>query len=151
MSGVFSLGTPALRTGRIGAGVALGAALLLLGACSASRSALLVEVRDASTGEPAAGVSIVADVPSRNHPFSVASLLGGTKDIATQAIADAAGRARLEYVAGRPVRLGVLEPGWDPGLVLVDPDATGFDAEAWQSAGVPPIDGARRSEFRVVR
>lgn len=135
----------------MGAGVLLGAAMILLGACSASRSELLVEVRDAATGEPAAGVGVVADVPSRNHPFSVASLLGGTTDIATQAMADAKGRARLEYVDGRPVRLGVLQPGWDPGLVLVDPDATGFDAEAWRSAGVPPIGGARRPEFRVVR
>jgi len=148
------LGIPVLRTGR---GIAWGTGLALLagllGACSASRSTLLVEVRDAATGEPAAGASVVADVPSRNHPFSVASLLGQTGELATRSAADGRGRARVEYLAGRPVRLGVLEPGWDTGFVLLDPDAPGFAAEGdgWISGQTPPIDGARRPEFRVVR
>jgi hypothetical protein len=125
----------------------LGSALLA--ACAPAPRPLLVEVRDAHTKRPAAGVSVVAQTPSRDHPFSIASLLGQTGPHDARAQTDARGVARLEFMPGRPVRLGVLAPGWDAGFVLFDPDAPGFDASAWHAPGTPPIPGRAGPEFRA--
>lgn len=84
-----------------------------------------MDVREAAGGAPVAGAFVAADVPSRNHPFSVASLLGQTASVSTRATTDDAGRATLEHVDDRPFRLTVIPPGGAPESALWDaPDET---------------------------
>lgn len=98
--------------------------------CSPTRSTLTVEVRDAATGEPAPGVTVLADVPSRNHPFSVASLLGQTGPVSSRGTTDAKGVATVDRIEDRPFRLTIVPEGGTPESDLWDgPD------EAWRILG----------------
>lgn len=124
-------------------------ACLALAACGASTAPLTVEVRDAATHEPAQGITVVADVPSKFHPFSVGSMLGQTGPDASHAKTDAGGRATVQYIPGRPVRLGVLAPGWDEGFLLIDPEAIDFDPDAWHAAPDLPKIQPRQPEYRI--
>lgn len=109
---------------------------------------LIVEVREAKSHQPASDVTVVADVPARDHPLSVASLLGQTGPLSSRASTDVRGVAMVRFVPGRPLRLGVLAPGWTTGLVIVEPDAPGFDPSAWL-IGEPPREGLRTPEYRI--
>lgn len=135
---------PARRSPRVIRG-AVVAVIGLLSGCAASTVDVGVSVRDAVTHEPATGVRVVALVPSNNHPFSIASLLGNTKELQSDGVTDAQGRAVVQRVPGRPLRLSVLSPGWLPGCVDVDPSG------AWTSA--PDLTSTstsqRQPEFRV--
>lgn len=134
---------------RIVARVVPTTACLALAACGASTAPLTVEVRDAATHKPASGVTVVADVPSKFHPFSIASMLGQTGPDASHAKTGADGRATVQYIPGRPVRLGVLAPGWDEGFLLIDPEAIDFVPNAWHSAQDLPKVQPHQPEYRV--
>lgn len=121
----------------------------MLAGCGPTIAPLTIEVRDAATHEPAANITVVADVPSRYHPFSVATILGETSALAFKATTDAQGRAVVQYVPGRPVRLGVLQPGWDLGFVLIDPEAVDFVPTAWHSSRELPKAADHQPEYRV--
>lgn len=95
---------------------------MMLGACGVDTSAIVVRVRDARTHEPAANVLVFADVPNKNHPLSVATLLGKTKSVSATGRTDANGRVELVYAPGRVVRLSVMDPHWIGGAVLIDPE-----------------------------
>ncbi len=118
------------------------ASVLLAQGCGPGVRSLSVEVRDAATKEPAAGVTVIADVPNRNHPFSIASLLGQTGEVSTRAVTDQRGRAELSAIQGRPVRISVLAPGWSVGCVECDEDG------AWTDSPEPAAVGVRRVSVR---
>lgn len=134
---------------RVPAVLGICAVCSALAACGPSMSPLTVEVRDAVTHEPAANITVVADVPSRYHPFSIATMLGETGPQAFKAQTDAQGRVVVQYVPGRPVRLGVLQPGWDLGFVLIDPEAVDFVPTAWHFSPELPKVSAHQPEYRV--
>ena len=114
-----------------------------VGGCGPSVQGLRVEVRDAATKEPAAGVTVFADVPSRDHPFSIATLLKQTGPLSWRAKTDEHGVAELKYAEGRPVRVGVLSAGWAVGAVMVDrPEG------AWEISPDEQPEGARIPEMR---
>lgn len=123
---------------------------LVFPSCGPSTGPLTVQVRDAATLEPAAGVNVVGQTPSRDHPFSIATMLGQTGPNSSSAVTDAQGRATITYIPGRPVRLGLLGEGWDPSIVLIDPSDPAFDAAAWQSCGAPVRRPVRLGEFKVI-
>jgi hypothetical protein len=97
------------------------AATLTLAACSAPQTTLNLEARDAATRAPAAGLTVIAETPSNNHPFSISSLLGQTEAVSTRLTTDAAGAAVVTVPDNRPLRLTVLSPGADPQTLLLDP------------------------------
>lgn len=84
-----------------------------LGGCAGPDiAALSVLVTDQASGEPIPGAKVVADTPSRDHPLSFETLLGRTGPMLETAFTDDRGRAVVEYASGRPVRIGVLAPGF---------------------------------------
>lgn len=84
------------------------AGVLLAGCAGPDRSSLRVAVSDAATGAPVADAKVVADTPSRNHPFSISTMLGLTGPESSVAYTDERGVAVVEHAVGRPVRIGVL-------------------------------------------
>lgn len=122
----------------------------LLASCAPTTTPLDVEVRDRVSHQPAAGVRVFADVPSRDHAFSIASILGTTGPVFLRGVTDEHGRARLAYIAGRPVRLGVLEAGWCPGTILIEPDSALFDSARWYPSEDTASAGERLAEYRVM-
>lgn len=129
---------------RAGVFVAL---LACTGGCGSSASPLALQVRDRATGEPARRVLVIADVPNRNHPFSVASLLGQTRELSTRERTDDAGRVVLSFVPGRVVRLSVLEQGWGGGTVLIDPQT--IEPGAWFAQEDPVAGDKLQPEFAI--
>jgi hypothetical protein len=125
--------------------VMLGAVLWASG-CGPVVRDLRVEVRDAATKQPAAGVNVFADVPSNDHPFSIATLLGQTGPLNWRAMTDELGVAKLRYAQGRPVRVGVLSAGWAVGVVMLErvDDSGG----AWVVPADEQAAGTRVPEFR---
>jgi hypothetical protein len=104
--------------------------LATLSCCGPSTAPLGVEIRDAATRAPVAGATVIADVPSRNHPLSVATLLGQTGPKSSRAVTDADGRAGVAYVPDRPVRLTVVPAGGVPESLLWD-----APGDAWRAMG----------------
>lgn len=125
----------------------IAGALMGVTGCGPDIRSFRVEVRDAITHEPARNVTVFADVPSQDHPFSVASLLGRTGPIDSRAMTNDYGLAELQRIDGRPVRLGVLSAGWAVGEVFINPDAPGFNAQAWIRTDDFSISTSRTPEF----
>ncbi len=96
------------------------AAALLVGCAASDNSSLSVEVSDAATGAPVANAKVVADTPSHDHPFSIATMLGLTGPEFSTAFTDDHGRAVVEYATGRPVRIGVLARGYPLLIRIID-------------------------------
>lgn len=126
------------------------AGAVLAGGCGPTVKPMRVEVRDAATKEPAAGVTVFADVPSKDHPFSIATLLKQTGPLSWRAKTGERGVAELNYAEGRPVRVGVLSAGWAVGVVMVEPESIEFVPGDWiisdDNAGAE-----RRPEFRLLK
>ncbi|MCC6322824.1 MAG: hypothetical protein IT438_15480 [Phycisphaerales bacterium] len=101
----------------------LAAALVGCSADTTSAS-LRVLVADASSQAPIAGAEVIAETPSRDHPFSIQTLFGETGPVRTSASTDSAGVALVEFIPGRPVRIGVIAPGYAIVMQLVE--------EAWR-------------------
>lgn len=93
----------------------------VLPACAAPRASLSLEARDAATRAPAAGLTLFAETPSNNHPFSISSLLGQTEAESQRLTTDGAGAASVSVPDGRPLRLTILPPGGEPQTLLIDP------------------------------
>lgn len=93
--------------------LALAVAALALSGCAQTTS-IAIRVTDPTSGTAISGAAIGADVPNRDHPFSVATLLGQTKPKHERARTDAGGRAVLEGLVGRPLRLTVFAQGFPP-------------------------------------
>lgn len=64
---------------------------------------------------------IFAETPSRDHPFSIATLLGQTGPKSTNVLPDERGEAVITIPRDRPLRLGVMTHDWGPGFVFLDP------------------------------
>lgn len=58
------------------------------------------------------GAKVQAETAARNHPLSVSSLLGQTGPVTSTGFTDDDGRATLEYLSGRPVRVAALARGY---------------------------------------
>jgi hypothetical protein len=101
-------------------------ALLMAGGCASwTEVPLEVYLRDAKDGKPVSGATVMAEVPSRDHPFSIATMLGQTQPVTSRATTDSKGVARVKAIAERPVRLGFIGAGHAPGFVLLDPVPSG--------------------------
>jgi hypothetical protein len=104
----------------------LGVLTLVLGACSSGPGTgrLVVSVREGSE-RPVADALVVCDSLARDHPFSIATILGSTGAQTRTARTGVDGTARLEFVRERSVRLTVVAPGRGPGvLFLGEPGAS---------------------------
>lgn len=87
--------------------------LALAGGCASEpRAVLHVQVSDAGSGAPIVGAKVQAETAARNHPLSVSSLLGQTGPVTSTGFTDDDGRATLEYLSGRPVRVAALARGY---------------------------------------
>lgn len=119
---------------------------LLLTACSnpATHPAHLF-LRDAETSAPIPGATILAEVPSRDHPLSIDSILGRTGPLDSRATTNAEGRADIALVPDRPVRIGILRLGYPPSFALLDPAPA--ESTSWLSAN----DVSPSIEFRIER
>lgn len=124
-------------------------ALAMLQGCSPTKVTLDVAVRDAITAEPVVGCRVLAETPSKDHPFSIASLLGQTGPFDSSAVTDARGRATLVGLESRAVRLGVWPRGESPRFVLVEEPAADGRA-AWVHLLGTPGAGERAMEVRVL-
>lgn len=132
-----------VRTG-VGHAIVVGGAVVACGCAHERTSYLMLTVTDAQTHKPLSGVKVQADTCSRNHPFSVASMLGQTGPVSSVAYSDDAGRARVEYLDGRPVRIGVLMHGYPISVSLLE--------EPWRGAtsvSDTAADSPHRIEVRV--
>ena len=114
-----------------------------VGACSAPTSVFTVSVRDAQSMNPIAGAVVVADTPNRNHPFSIASILGRAGPLSVQATTDAQGRASLVGLDDRPVRIGVFADGREPAFGMF----AGSSGAEW--VGLGDAGSEPRSEIEV--
>lgn len=99
---------------------AFTAALLACGGlwgCSGSgpTTSLRIQVQDAASGQPLAGVVVIGETCSRDHPFSVASLVGQTGPRDARAWTGADGRASLTVPTDWPVRVTAVAPGYTLG------------------------------------
>ena len=94
--------------------------LACVGGCAAPSSVFTVSVRDAQSKSPVAGAVVVADTPNRDHPFSIASILGQAGPLSARATTDAQGRASMAGLDGRPIRIGVFADGRAPAFRLFD-------------------------------
>lgn len=89
----------------------LGLTCLGLTACSAApTTSLRVIVRDARSNDPLPGVIVTGETCSRDHPFSIASLLGQTGPRDQQVRTGPDGRAALTVLADWPIRLTAIGP-----------------------------------------
>lgn len=107
---------------------------------------LTVEVRDFETREPVVGARVMAEVPSQDHPKSVATFLKLTGPVSSEGVTDNQGRANVQYVIGRPVRFFVWAPGQGPCSVLVE---SGLDDGVIDWTRVPELDEGRALELRA--
>jgi hypothetical protein len=99
----------------------LAAIALGLPACSSpSMQPLMVTVTDAATHSPVHAAEVIADVPSKDHPFSVNSIFGLTGPLSNSAFTDERGIATVNYATGRPVRITVLAPLYSPVIQLLE-------------------------------
>ena len=97
-------------------------AMTAVGGCASAKPvALDVHIRDAVTHDPISGALVVGDTPSQDHPFSVASLLGETGPLASRADSDLAGKARIEGLMDRPLRITIIVQQRAPRFILLDP------------------------------
>ena len=130
---------------RSGRRVWLASPLAVMAGCA---SPLGVQVRDGRTHEPIGGATVVAAVPSRDHPQSVATLLGRTAPRTTRSTTDAQGRAILSYIEDRPLRLIVMAQGLVPADRMFEADDGWFGGEEWTAleTGDP---GGRPIEVRA--
>lgn len=98
----------------------LGVLTLVLGACSSGPGTgrLVVSVREGSE-RPVADALVVCDSLARDHPFSIATILGSTGAQTRTARTGVDGTARLEFVRERSVRLTVVAPGRGPGVLFL--------------------------------
>ncbi|MBY0311317.1 MAG: hypothetical protein K2W85_04555 [Phycisphaerales bacterium] len=125
-------------------------ALAMLQGCSPTKVTLDVAVRDAITAEPVVGCRVLAETPSKDHPFSIASLLGQTGPFDSSAVTDARGRATLVGLESRALRLGVWPRGGAPRFVLIE-DVGSADAEVWWDVTGTPGSVERGMQVRVGR
>jgi hypothetical protein len=109
----------------------------------------VVFVRDAATHAPAQGVVVIADVPNKNHPLSVASLLGKTKETSSSATTDEEGRALLSFIPGRAVRLSVLAVGWERGSLLLEDDPHASADGRWKAGTGVVTSGLHQPEYLI--
>ncbi len=120
---------PASRTPILNAALARLAFALLaltllaqLGACASEETcSLRVQVRRGPDHQPVHVAVVFAETPSRDHPFSVASLLGHTGPQSSTEVLDERGVAIITCPRERPLRLGVMTHDWGPGFVFLNP------------------------------
>lgn len=126
--------------------IGLVIALLLAGGCASEpRAQLRVDVSDAASGAPIVGAKVQAETLARNHPLAVSSLLGQTGPVTSTGFTDEAGRATLEYVVGRPVRVAALARGYAIVTLTVEEPWLG-PASAESETG--PMGGRMRVRVR---
>lgn len=102
--------------------LALGVLVAPLASCASEETcALRVQVRRGAEHQPVYPAVIFAETPSRDHPFSIASLLGQTGAKSTTELPDESGEAVITIPRDRPLRLGVMTHDWGPGFVFLDP------------------------------
>lgn len=122
-----------------------GLATFATGGCSTPTFApLTVTVTEANGGEPVPMAKVLAEVPSKDHPFSVQTIFGETGPLSHSAFTNSDGVAVVQYAVGRPVRVGVLAPRHSLVMQMID--------EPWQGrvemTGIP--DGPEAAALHVV-
>lgn len=131
----------------------LALAVLCSGCASEPMSTLLVHVRSGPDGQPLQGAMVLAETPSRDHPFSVESLLGQTGPRSDSALTDSQGAAAVHCPRERPVRIGIITPAGVASFTLLDPHPglTGIasDWTAADGAASVPANNPEAVEFRV--
>lgn len=125
----------------------LAAACTGLGGCNAEsglfrtaggpETAIIVSVRDWATKRPIADALVAAETQSRNHPFSVASIMWKTMDSASTGRTDDAGSVRLKVLADRHYRLRIWPRGGAP-VVFFHAEPSPLPMGEWMSAELPP-------------
>jgi hypothetical protein len=126
---------------------ALSAAAAAIGACNAEtgllrtaggpKTAIRVSVRDAATHEPVREAHCAAETLSRNHPFSLASIMWQTMDSASVGTTDHAGTTRLVVLADRHFRLRVWPRGGPP-VVFFHAEPAPLPMGVWLRTDLPP-------------
>lgn len=92
--------------------IAAGTSMLLIAGCQSARTTSFdVVVYDVHYNIPIEGVQVIAQTPSRDHPFSIATLLGQTGPFESRGITNDAGCVRLQGVADRSLRITVINRG----------------------------------------
>ncbi len=137
----------ALPLGPIAVAAALASAAAVLGGCNAEtgwfrtpggpRTAVVVSVRDAATHEPVRGAHCAAETLSRNHPFSVASIMWQTMDSESTGQTDGSGSVRLVVLADRQYRLQVWPRGGAP-VTFFHAEPAPLPLGVWLRAQLPP-------------
>lgn len=98
--------------------------------------AVQVRIRDAATAAPIAGAAVSAEMASRDHPFSAASIMGQTGPDASRASTDERGEALVTVLDDREYRIVVWAPGRAP--VAFGPAALRAAAGGWIDPELPP-------------
>lgn len=134
-----------------GIGLALGlAALTAAPGCAPAKIPLHIELRDAASASPVIGCRVFAETPSKDHPFSIASILGQTGPAASNATTDARGAAILTGLTGRAVRLVVWPTGEGPRCLLLD-DAQAAEGTSWCDVAGTPGSAEPLFQLRVLK
>ena len=126
---------------------ALTAVAVALGGCNAEtglfrtaggpETAIIVSVRNAETHEPVRDAQCAAETLSRNHPFSIASIMWQTMDSASTGTTDETGTARLTVLADRHYRLRIWPRGGAP-VVFFHAEPSPLPMGVWLKADLPP-------------
>jgi len=101
-----------IRHGVIRFCVASAVATLACACADRTLSPLSITVLDGESNQPIVGARVVADTPSFKHPLSItAAIFKQDGPQSSAAFTGDDGRATVEYLAGHPVRIGVLARG----------------------------------------
>lgn len=101
---------------------------------------IVLSVRDAATHRPVPGARCAAETFSRNHPFSIASIMWQTMDSASVGTTDGAGSTRLVVPADRHFRLQIWPRGGPP-VVFFHAEPAPLPMGVWMRADLPPGSG----------
>ncbi len=117
------------------------AVTLLLGGCVGPDSErAVIELRTVETRSPIVGALIIAHSTSRYHPLSVAAQLGWLGPLESRATTDANGRAEVEWIRGRTLRVGVLASDSGASMAFANFDRSGVLTEDQPNSGTGSID-----------
>lgn len=92
----------------------------------------MVEVRRSDTHEPVVGALMIAQSSAKDHPLSVDSILGKTGPLESRGMTGADGRATVEIVEDRYVRIGVVAPQAGAAMAFAGFDASDARWNAWK-------------------
>lgn len=125
----------------------------ILGAGCYSYETLTVSVRDRGSHQPIAGAVVEVHPLDPRHPIHVGDILNPFKPDDHSGVTDARGVVRVRGALDRPLEIGVMCRGYEPGVVSFDgvPAQPGIASEWACVYGAEAPSGWRLWEVSITR